>query len=457
MLSGDSYLDVGWYIEQLALAYDAGYDRLSDSQRQRWANFTEQALFNVWNPTQAKWGGVPHPWSGWSINDPGDNYHYSFLRATMLWALATQNKTWFHFLQTQKFGPLIDYFAQLPGGGSREGTGYGTAQKNLFENYIYWKASTGEDLAGLTAHTRDTIDYWVHATVPTLDRFAPIGDQSRSSIPDLFDYHENLVHAAVVLSAGTDQAKRGTWWLQNNSVHGVSQAFNLAGDLLPYPDAPAVPTDLVYHASAAGHFFARSSWDTEATWLAFVAGPYDQSHAHQDQGSFTFFKHDWLAVTSNIWSHSGINQDVDVHNVIRFVRNGSTIPQNPSTTVQSSMSYTNSAGVVNVYADLTNAYSNNRSSILSWTRNLEFSGNVLRVHDSCSVAPDVQAIFQLHVPDLPVLQADGSIQAGGLRVVPLQPVNVSVVSMAGSDYTKGYRIELTNNSGCTFDVELQGQ
>jgi hypothetical protein len=457
-LAGDSYLEVGWFIEQLALTYDHGYARLTEPQRLRWASYAEQAIYNVWDPGQATWGGGLHPWTGWSINDPGNNYHYSFLRATMLWALASQNITWFDFLQSQKFGPLIGYFAQLPGGGSREGTGYGTAQKNLFENYIYWRASTGEDLAGLTVHTRDTIDYWVHATVPTLDRFAPIGDQSRSSIPDLYDYHENLVHAAVVSSAGTDQARRGTWWLQQNSVNGVAHSFNLAGDLLPYPDAPAVPTALVYHAAAAGHFFARSAWDTAASWLAFVAGPYDQSHAHQDQGSFTFFKHDWLAVTSNIWSHSGINQDVDAHNVIRFVRNGSTVPQNPSTSVQSSMSYTSSGGMVNVVADLTNAYSSNPDSIGSWTRNLEFFGDVLRVHDSCTVAPDVQAIFQLHVPVLPVVQPDGSIQAGALRVVPLQPVNIGVVAMpANVDYSKGYRLELTNPAGCTFDVELQGQ
>jgi hypothetical protein len=265
-IAGDSYLEVGFDIEQLALAYDHGYARLTDAQRQRWASYAEQALFNVWHPSLAAWGGVPHEWSGWSINDPGNNYHFSFLRATMLWALATQDPAWFDFLQSQKFGPLASYYAQLPGGGSREGTGYGTAQKNLFENDLYWRASTGEDLAALSTHTRDTIDYWVHATVPTRDRFAPIGDQSRSSIPELFDYHENLVHAAVVLSAGTPQAARGTWWLQNNSVDGVSQAFNLMGDLLPYPDAPVAPTDLAYHASAAGHFFARSSWNTDASW-----------------------------------------------------------------------------------------------------------------------------------------------------------------------------------------------
>src|SRR5262245_19037291 len=103
----------------------------------------------------------------------------------MLWALASQSRAWITFLQG-KFGPLIDYYAAMPGGGSREGTGYGTALKSLFENYLYWGSSTGENLAGLTGHTRDTIEFWVHATVPTGDRFAPIGDQSRSSLPTLY-------------------------------------------------------------------------------------------------------------------------------------------------------------------------------------------------------------------------------------------------------------------------------
>jgi hypothetical protein len=69
------------------------------------------------------------------------------------------------------------------------------------------------------------------------------------------------------------------------------------GDLLPLPDAPAVPTERVYHAAGAGVLFARSNWNTDAAWFSFVAGKYDQSHAHQDQGAFTFFKRDWLAVT----------------------------------------------------------------------------------------------------------------------------------------------------------------
>jgi hypothetical protein len=459
-IAGDSYLDVGNLIAELALTYDYGFDRLTASQRDRWARYADQAIFNVWHPNQAAWGGVKHTWSGWSICDPGNNYHYSFLRATMFWALAKQDQALLNFLQTQKFPPLIDYFAALPGGGTREGTGYGTALNNLFENEIIWKASTSENLAGLSPHVRDTIDYWVHATVPTLDRFAPIGDLSRESIPNIYDYQENLVHEAVVLSAGTDQAKRGVWWLQNNSINGVSSEFNLQGDLLPYPNAAVAPTATVYHATGAGMLFARSGWQTTASWLAVQAGKYDQSHAHHDEGGFTFFKNDWLTVTSNIWSHSGIHQEDEAHNVLRFTTSGgSTIEQNASDTVQSTMTYVQTGAGVSIAANLTNAYSGHRSQVQSWTRTFDFNGDVVRVHDVCAVGAGVKPTFQLHVPTLPAVQGDGSIVAGHLRVVPLLPVHTNIVAMhaVDADFNSGYRIDLTIDAGCEFNVELRYQ
>jgi hypothetical protein len=454
-IAGDSYLDVGAYIEDLALTYDNALGQLTPQQRQRWAAFAEQAVFNIWHPAEATWGGHAQPWTGWAVCDPGNNYHFSFLRATMLWALASQNPTWFEFLQTQKLGPLLDYYAALPGGGTREGTGYGSALDNLFGDYLYWKASTGEDLANVTAHTRETIDYWIHATVPTLDRFAPIADLSRSSLPELYDYQENLVHQAVVLSAGSPQARRGLWWLQNNSVRGVAHAFNLQGDLLPYPDAPEAPTALSYHSPGAAAFFARTSWDPDASWMAFVAGQYDQSHAHQEQGAFTFFKHDWLTVTSNIWSHSGIHQEVDVNNVLRFERaDGTIVPQNQSDTLASSLTPTHAQGVTTVSADLTNAYSASRAEVHAWTRTLVLAGNVLRVSDVCSVANGVRAVFQLHVPTAPALQADGSIVAGNLRIVLLQPATASFTAMDPTEFQRGYRVDLIAAAGCAFDLEL---
>ncbi len=451
-VAGDSYLDVGWHMEQVALTYDRGYDRLTSSQRTRWAAYADRTIANIWDPSNASWGGRAAPWSGWSINNPGNNYYFSFIKATQLWALASKNMTWISFLQQNKFPAIADYYARLTGGGSREGTGYGTAQKNLFENYIMWKASTGEDLSKLSSHAKDTIDYWIHATVPTLNRFAPIGDQARVSEPEIFDYHENLVREAVALARGTEQAKRGMWWLNNNNVTSL-MGFNRRLALLSTPDTATAPTALEYHATGVGHFFARSSWNTDASWLAFVAGPYDESHAHQDQGSFTFYRNGWLAATSNIWSHSGIHQDVDAHNVLRFTRNGAVIPQNEST---SSMSYAKTAGIVTVQANLTPAYSRNASYVQSWNRDLRYQGNTLRIHDVCQVASGVSAVFQVHVPVQPVTQADGSIKAGNLKIQGGAGYTARFVDMRtiDSDYISGWRVELSNPAGCEFTVDL---
>ncbi|UUZ56286.1 hypothetical protein LP419_14310 [Massilia sp. H-1] len=332
----------------------------------------------MWNPDSARWGSVSRPWSGWSINDPGNNYYYSFMKATSLWTLATQNPTWITFLQQKKFTQMVPFFSQLTGGGSREGTGYGTAMGSLFENYRYWKSSTGEDLAALTPHARDTIDYWIHATVPTLDYYAAIGDQARMSMPLMFDYQRKLVEEAVSLKPDSDSAKRGTWWLNrikvtdggDGSVVGrMRYNFNFRYDLLARSASELAPTALMYDASGVGALFARSDWSTGASWLSLVAGVYDQSHAHQDQGSFSFYKNGWLAVTSNIYSHSGINQDVDLQNIVRFEANGSVIGQN-NTVLAKTVS--DSAGTLQVTANLSSAYSSHAQQVSAWTRTLTY-------------------------------------------------------------------------------------
>src|ERR1043165_4582652 len=49
----------------------------------------------------------------------------------------------------------------------------------MFELYDFWAASTGQRIADLTPHTRALMLAMIHQIVPTLDRFAPTGDQSR--------------------------------------------------------------------------------------------------------------------------------------------------------------------------------------------------------------------------------------------------------------------------------------
>jgi hypothetical protein len=93
-LAHDSYLEVGPKIADLAETFAHCRASMSDDQRTRWTALADQAVWNIWNPKSAHWGNATHPWSGWSIANPANNYHYSFLEATMEWALASGNAQW---------------------------------------------------------------------------------------------------------------------------------------------------------------------------------------------------------------------------------------------------------------------------------------------------------------------------------------------------------------------------
>ncbi len=454
-ISGDSYLHIGPQIRSLAATYDWLYDQLTPEQRTHWEIFAEQAIWNVWNHQNAKWGNNPFPWSGWSRDNPGNNYYYSFVTATMLWGLASQNKTWLDYVRKNRLPLLVTYFNKIPGGGSQEGTGYGTSHMELFRMYREWRDATGEDLSKSNPHCRESIDYWIHATVPTLDRFAPIGDQSRDSTAQLYDYHEHLMLEAVYLNKDKPEAARGNWWLKHNSVDRISNGFNLHKMIIRQKITEAAPTTLIYYAKGTGHLFSRSSWDKDATWMSFVAGPYVESHAHQDQGAFSIYNEKWLAVTENIHSHSGIHQDVDVHNVVAFMRNGKPIPQAANS--HSKLTYTDVDGVLTIQADLSNAYY--RSSVIAkWTRQLVFnrSAHTFRVHDKFNVSEGVEPVWQINVPNKPKMTDEG-VRAGNLLIKPITPKQPQIEilewsSLDSAEYRSGWKIMLRGGTEYVVDM-----
>jgi hypothetical protein len=468
-ISGDSYLEVGPHIADLSLTLDTCAADISAEQRQRWSAYAEQAVWNVWNHSAAQWGGRPHPWTGWSTDNPGNNYYYSFLEATMFWALASGSDKWMKDLRERRLPPLKAYFAKLPGGGSSEGTGYGAAHMRLFSIYRLWRDSTGEDIANASPHAHDSIPYWIHATVPTLDRFAPIGDQSRNSVPELYDYHRRLVLEARQLTQEPQALGMSSWWLDSISVPRMSGGFNSRYDLLPAGTGGRPPTALSHHALGTGHFFTRTDWGKDAMWVAFVAGPYNESHAHQDQGSFTLFAKDWLAVTQNIWSHSGIQQGTEVHNVVRFERSNRSasqcaspggdvvVHQCESTQSRSTVSITPGAdGSFSAIADLTPVYRGN-PALGSWKRTLDFANRTLTVRDDFKLGSGTRAIFQVNVPTEPTVNGNEAT-AGNLRVRVVEPANAVISvhdwsSVDRQEFRRGWRIDVSGGN-TAYVVEL---
>lgn len=454
-VAGDSYLYAGEHIGPLAMAYQWFYDQLSGDQRSRWAAYADQTIYNIWNPSIAEWGGVSQTWSGWAVNDPGNNYYYSFTTATAFWALASSNAEMLEFVDSNKFTPLRSYMSAITGGGSREGTGYGVSFMNLFDLYQVWEDSNQSALANANRHLTDTGLYWLHATMPTLDTYCPIGDLARESYPNLFDYHRHLVLQVHRITDDSDVRDQVSWWLNNISVQSMSQGTQRKYNLLPPgSNTSSPPTTLNYYGSGTGVVFGRNSWEEDATFCHFLAGIYDQSHAAQQQGSFVLFNSSFRTVSGNIWSHSGIRQDVEYNNVLCFRTSGNTVIEQNTGTATNAVEL-ESDGSFNAIANLKPIVSN--ATVTSWSREATFNAPLhqLRIQDSFATTSGTTATFQFVVPTSPTIEGN-VVTCGDLRATIVVPGSPTVTSTAlsdipDSDVSQGHRVDISGAS-TEFDV-----
>lgn len=451
----DSYLEVGDMIGDVMLTYDWCFDKLSDSQKQRWIAYSNQAVWNVWHHETAEWGGMVFDWSGWSVDNPSNNYYYSFLKATMMTGLATygendQAQDWLTMFRTTKIADqLVPLFASdLAGGGSREGTGYGVAMQGLFFLYDVWQQSTGEPIAGMTPHAEQSLLWMQHAIVPTRDRLAPIGDHARDSEAPLFDYHRNYLQILGFLYDGTVPAQASRTLLAGSSVKQMEQRFMFIYDFL-YDATGKTTSPLsslypVYYGSGTGQVFARSTWETDATWLGFSAGPYTESHAHHDQGQLLVYRNEWLLYDGNFDSDSGLQINEEPHNLVRVKNGASTIRMVEGNTSQL-LALHDEASVTHVAADLSPAYGSanidrNQREIV-WLK-----PNVILVFDRVQWAGD--AVQQWNSPINPTIASNVATLTGTSSKVELRllaPASTnwteSTLTSIDPDITAGFHLE----------------
>jgi hypothetical protein len=458
-IADDDYLGVGDEVGDLSLVYDWCYDTLTSDQRTAWLGFANQAVTNVWTPDSAMWGSVSGKWDGWAIDDPDDNYYYSFLRATMMLGLAAHGEydgvdqwlTQFH--DTKLVGELVPNFnMNLVGGGSREGTGYGVSLRSLFELYDIWSASTTETIATMTPHTRASMLMFIHEILPTLDRVAPTGDQSRDSTASFFDYHRMFLQELVHIFPTDELAPRVLALLQACSVPQMTEEFMYAYDFMLASDTTPTMLDglgTTYYAPGTGQFYSRSGWDTHATWINMNAGPYTESHAHQDQGALMIYKDGWLAYDPVIDSHSGLPQNVDEHGTIRIVTGGSPVAQkNGSSTLLALHAGT---GYVHIATDLT-PVENGAATQLQ--RELVYlPPDTVVIYDRATSPAANQQVWSLAFPAAPTL-ATGSatVMASGhtLLVQRLGPAAATATVYdytQNSDFSNGFRLDETMAGG----------
>jgi hypothetical protein len=461
VIAEDDYLQVGPDLADLALVYDWCHDTLTQDQVNSWLSYANQAVTNVWSPTTAAWNGTPASWDGWGTTDPDDNYYYSFLRATMFLGLAAHGEytgidqwlTTFHDAKLES--TLIPNFdANLQGGGSREGTGYGVSLRNLFELYDFWGASTTEDIAQLTPHTRASMLEFIHQVLPTLDRVAPTGDQSRDSTASFFDYHRHYLQELVHLFPNDSLVGPSLALLQNCSIPAMTEQFMYAYDFVLASDGTATSlSDLntTYYGPGTGQFFSRSGWDTHATWINTNMGPFTEEHAHQDQGALMIYKDGWLAYDPVIDSLSGLPQTVDEHGTIRVTQNGTPVAQQINNT-STLLALHAGPGYSHIAADLAPV---ENGAATKMQREIVFiQPSTIVIYDRATTSSSNQQVWSLAFPASPSISgANTTVTASGhtLNIQRLAPAGATSSSYSfaanNSDFTNGYRLDETMAGG----------
>lgn len=454
----DSYLYVGEHVGNLALVYDWCFDAVTPAQRDRWLAYANQAVWNVWHHEEATWGGSAFPWSGWSVDNPSNNYYYSFLRATLFLGLAAYGEHpdaegWVTRFRDDKIGAqLVPTFeADLEGGGSREGSGYGVSMAHLFHLYDVWETSTGEPIKDLTGHTRASLVHFLHLVVPTLDRIAPVGDHARDSTAALFDYHRNYVQTLAALYPDDPVAPTARWWLGACSVPEMDQSFMAVWDFwydpAGRPAAAGSELHTTYFAPGTGQLYARSSWDPDATWIHLVAGPYTESHAHRDQGSFLFYRGEWLAYDQNVSSHSGIRQEEELHNLVRVVDAGGATVEQRYDRASALVALAEDERYLHAAVDVTPMYD---GAVGRVERELVFlEPDILVVFDRIDAGAATERVWQLNTPLQPVL-AGATATAGDLTVRRILPADATTSIFDWStdaDMNGGWRLDATHAGG----------
>lgn len=456
VVAQNSYLYIGDYLGDLALTYDWCFDAVSAAQKTRWINYANTTLWNLWHPTQASWGGHAMAWTGWATNNPGDNYYYSFLRATMLVGLAmkgesAQADTWITTFRDDKvIGQLVPMFDQeLVGGGSREGTAYGVSMRSLFHLYDLWQATTGEHLQAKTTHARRSMRTFMHQVMPTLDRFVDTGDQPRDATAMFFDYQRNYLQELVQMYPTDPVAPRAKAMLEGSTVPQLARpetlVFDFLYDMSNVQSAPLGGLGTSHYASGIGEVYSRSGWDSGATWVNLIAGTYSESHQHQDQGALLIYKGGWLMGDAGLGSRNGLMQDTGAHSLVR-IDNGTTTVKQVVNTSSKLVGLHGGDTWLYAAADLTPAYGGN-AAVQKVQREIVFlKPNVVVVYDRVATAAGTSQVWQLASPTVPAISGATTTIAGAhplvvRRLIPAAATSGTTSMASVSGYLSGYRLD----------------
>ncbi len=329
------------YLPDYIAAYDWCYDQMTVEQRHQVAKWLMDRADAVWPDTNPDRAG------GWGLW-PSSNYYWGYMFTapaalaaygddpTVMGTTSSPNRPQYHIdlgLAHWK-NSLVPWANSIGVGGMfSEGTGYdATFYLGMFTDSYLTAYSTDLTNNGGTSFLHDSILWRLYSTMPTLDRYFPLGDRPGNSAGYLGDFDRWRI--SMPMAATSDKAAKSyaKMWLNTITPNLDTTRIMCGYDFLYYnEDSPAcsyTSLPLWYYASGPGILLRRSDWTANASYFGIWAGSNAEAHQDMDVNGFQIFKGDWLAGAASIWSNSGEIEYTGSHNNITFSGAGQTW-QNP--------------------------------------------------------------------------------------------------------------------------------
>jgi hypothetical protein len=321
----DNFYTTRYLVPPVAIVLDWCYDTMTAAQRTAFANQLD------W------WANDIMTSNPWSWHDPSNNYYYGHMWAILsagyaMYGLNANAQTYVDYARGTMLDQSIKFtkdqtimwdlwgstVGRAKGGQWNEGTSYGCVNYEFLGSCVL-AAKSAESLPYSDFTFGDeAIKYFIYAKHPSGSYMYSDGDGAAGGIdatvriPVLFN---------IALATGNTKGY-GQQWV-NTYTSYCDWSYKLYNEFLWYDDQ-LTPLDYgsalpdYYYLEGTQTLFWRSSWATDATWLAFKLGVSNTDHAHNGLGNLMIFRSGFLATDKARETGDGMLCG-DIHHSVLYI------------------------------------------------------------------------------------------------------------------------------------------
>ncbi len=319
----DNFYSTRYLVPPVAIVLDWCYDAMTVTQRTTFANQLD------W------WANDIMTSQPWAWHDPSNNYYYGHLWAILsagyaIYGLNANAQTYIDYARGTMLDQGIKFtkdetilwdlwgstVGRAKGGQWNEGTAYGCVNYEFLSSAVL-AAKSAEGLPyGDFTFPDEAVKYFIYSKHPSGSLMYSDGDGAAGGIdatvriPMLFN---------MALATG-DTKRYGQTWI-NTYTTNCDWGYKLYNEFLWYDDqlsplAYGSGLSDYYYLEGTQTLFWRSSWATDATWLALKLGVSNTDHAHNGLGNIMIFKRGFLATDKAVVTGDGMLHGDIQHSVL---------------------------------------------------------------------------------------------------------------------------------------------